>query len=105
MAHTKESLKGTINTEWMIPAEIVKNHLTKHFLLYWSTSYFRNQISDVGYISKDGYTFRVVFHTLGMDCYNDPLAQVALSFRVPNPDLNIHPVVLVSCTPHNKGRK
>lgn len=105
MAHTKESLKGTINTEWMIPTEIVKNHLTKHFLLYWSTSYFKRQLKEDGTLTKDGTTFKVWFVKWDLACFNDPLAQVALSFRVPNPDLNIHPVVLVSCTPHNKGRK
>lgn len=104
MAHTKESLSQAINLVWVLPENIVKKHLTKHFLLYWSTSYFKKQLTNNFFIEKDGYTFTVNFNTFNQECFNDPLAQVALSFRLPNPDLDLQPVVLVSCTsPKKKG--
>jgi len=100
----KTHVKKLLETEWNLPLPVRDSILLRHFILYWSPQYLRQQLQDsesVGYpniIYKEGRNYRVVFHhgairdTLSID----GCAQVALSFRVPKHEFEIDPIVLVS---------
>lgn len=105
----KSHLIKQIKTEWTLPLAVRDTALLHHFILYWSAKYLvssidNNRCYQPDSVYKEGRNYKVVYKDCTAEevaalASNDANAQVALSFRVPKHELNMPPIVLVSCSP------
>lgn len=93
----KSGLRFYTSQCFSIPAPIVDRYFHYYKLLYWSGHHILESI-EAGYIVRDNIAFRVMYYrnlTRG-NILNAKDEQYILSFRMPNPDWNIDPVVIIS---------
>lgn len=85
-------------TAFKLPYPVSCKYFSYYKLLYWTGSYTLESI-EAGIIVRDGIAFRVHFHgTNRGSILAYPNDQYALSFRAPNSEFDLDPIVLISHT-------
>lgn len=89
---SKWEVRSLSNNSWLLDP-LSLPCFRKYYLLYWSPKHFFKKIS-YGTLEHHGVEYVVCYHKVTVDACKHA-RQVALSFRQPQPEYDLPPIVLV----------